>query len=126
MRREEGGGFRMGNTCIPVADSCCIWQNQYNIVKLKNKIKLKQNNKKRVCLVLKELAELYSNVTVSLCIPTSDMRTKIMASGPTTSWQIDGETMKIVTDFIFGAPKSLQMVTAAMKLKDAYFLEGKL
>ena len=39
MRREEGGGFRMGNTCIPVADSCCIWQNQYNIVKLKNKIK---------------------------------------------------------------------------------------
>ena len=50
-------------------------------------------------------------------------KTKIMASGPVTSWQIDGET---VTDFIFGAPKSLQMVTAAMKLKDAYSLEGKL
>ena len=48
---------------------------------------------------------------------------KIMASGPITSWQIDGET---VSDFIFGAPKSLQMVTAAMKLKDAYSLEGKL
>ena len=49
-----------------------------------------------------------------------------MASGPITSWQIDGETMEIVADFIFGAPKSLQMVTAAMKSKDAYSLEGKL
>ena len=46
-------------------------------------------------------------------------KTKIMASGPITSWQIDGETMETVTDFILGAPKSLQMVTAAMKLKDA-------
>ena len=53
-------------------------------------------------------------------------KTKIMASGPTTSWQIDGETMETVTDFIFWAPKSLQMLTAAMKLKDAYTLEGKL
>ena len=53
-------------------------------------------------------------------------KTKIMASGPITSWQIDGETMKTVSDFILGAPKSLQMVTAAMKLKDAYSLEGKL
>ena len=50
-------------------------------------------------------------------------RTKIMASGPITSWKIDGETMETVTDFILGAPKSLQMVTAAMKLKDAYSLE---
>ena len=48
---------------------------------------------------------------------------KIMASSPITSWQIDGET---VADFIFGAPESMQMVTAAMKLKDAYSLEGKL
>ena len=53
-------------------------------------------------------------------------KTKIMASGPITSWQIEGETVEIVTDFILGAPKSLQMVTAAMKLKDAYSLEGKL
>ena len=50
-------------------------------------------------------------------------KTKIMASGPITSWQIEGET---VSDFIFWAPKSLQMVTAAMKLKDTYSLEGKL
>ena len=49
-------------------------------------------------------------------------KTKIMASGPITSWQIDGETVETVSDFIFGAPKSLQMVTAAMKLKDAYYL----
>ena len=49
-----------------------------------------------------------------------------MASSPITSWQIDGETMETVRDFILGAPKSLQMVTAAMKLKDAYFLEEKL
>ena len=53
-------------------------------------------------------------------------KTKIMASGPITSWQIDGETVQTVSDFIFGVPKSLQMVTAAMKLKDAYSLEKKL
>ena len=54
-------------------------------------------------------------------------KTKIMASGPITSWQIYGETMETVKDFIWGgAPKSLQMVTAAMKLKDAYSLEEKL
>ena len=52
---------------------------------------------------------------------------KIMAPGPITSWQIDGETVETVSDFIFGgAPKSLQMVIAAMKLKDAYSMEGKL
>ena len=51
---------------------------------------------------------------------------KIMASGPITSWEIDGETVATVADFIFWAPKSLQMVTGAMKLKDAYSLEGKL
>ena len=53
-------------------------------------------------------------------------KTKIMASGPITSWQIDGETMETVIKFILGAPKSQQMVTAAIKLKDAYSLEGKL
>ena len=53
-------------------------------------------------------------------------KTKTMASGPITSWQIDGETVETVTDCFWGAPKSLQMVTAAMKLKDAYSLEGKL
>ena len=53
-------------------------------------------------------------------------KTKVMASGPITSWQIDGETVETVADFMFWAPKSLQMVTAAMKLKDTYSLEEKL
>ena len=53
-------------------------------------------------------------------------KTKIMASDPITSWEIDGETVETVSDLFFGAPKSLQMVIAAMKLKDTYFLEGKL
>ena len=52
-------------------------------------------------------------------------KTKIMATGPITLWQIDGETVETMSVFILGAPKSLQMVTAAMKLKDAYSLEGK-
>ena len=53
-------------------------------------------------------------------------KTKIMASGPITSWEIDGETVETVSDFILGGSKSLQMMTAAMKLKDAYSLEEKL
>ena len=56
----------------------------------------------------------------------NNQRMNIMASGPITSWEIDGETVETVSDFIFWAPKSLQMVTAAMKLKDAYSLEEKL
>ena len=54
------------------------------------------------------------------------LKTKIMASGPITSWEIDGETVETVADYFGGAPKLLQMVIAAMKLKDAYSLEGKL
>ena len=53
-------------------------------------------------------------------------KTKIMASSPITSWEIDGETVETVSDFILGAPKSLQMLIAAIKLKDSYSLEGKL
>ena len=53
-------------------------------------------------------------------------KTKIMASSPITSWEIDGETVETLADFIWGAPKSLQMVTVAMQLKDAYSLKGKL
>ena len=55
-----------------------------------------------------------------------NVQKKIMASGPITSWEIDGETVETVSNFISGAPKSVQMVIAAMKLKDAYSLEGKL
>ena len=53
-------------------------------------------------------------------------KTKIMASGPVTSWEIDGQTVETVADYFLGSPKSLQMVIAAMKLKDAYSLEGNL
>ena len=71
---------------------------------------------------LLKVKEESENVGLKLSI----QKTKIKASGPITSWEIDGETVETVPDFIFGDPKSLQMVTAAMKLKDAYSLEGKL
>ena len=61
-----------------------------------------------------------------LTLKLNIQKTKIMASSPITSWQIDGETVETVADFIFLGPKSLQMVIAAMKVKDAYSLEGKL
>ena len=76
-----------------------------------------------------ELKSLLMNVkedSEKVVLKLNIQKTKIMASGPIISWQIDGETMEPVTDFIFWAPKSLQMVTAAMKLKDACSLEGKL
>ena len=72
--------------------------------------------------LLRKVKEESEKVGLRLNIKT----TKIMASGPITSWEIDGETVEIVSDFTFWAPKSLQMVTAAMKLKDTYSLEGKL
>ena len=76
-----------------------------------------------------ELKSLFMKVKVEsekVGLKLSIQKTKIMASSPITSWQIDGETVEIVSDFFWGASKSLQMVTAAMKLKDAYSLEGKL
>ena len=69
-----------------------------------------------------KVKEKRENVDLKLNIE----KTKIMASGPSTSWEIDGETVETVSDFIFWAPKSRQMVIAAMKLKDAYSLEEKL
>ena len=72
--------------------------------------------------LLMKVKEESENVGLRLNI----QKTKITASGPITSWQIDGETVESMSDFIFWAPKSLQMVIAAMKLKDAYSLEGKL
>ena len=71
---------------------------------------------------LMKVKEESENVGLKLNI----QKTKIMASGPTTSWQTDGEIVETVKDFILGVPKSLQMVTAAMKLKDTYSLEEKL
>ena len=76
-----------------------------------------------------ELKSLLMKVKVEsekVALKLNIQKTKIMASGPTTSWEIDGETEETVSDFIFWAPKSLQMVTAAMQLKNAYSLEGRL
>ena len=72
--------------------------------------------------LLMKVIEESENVGLKLNI----QKTKIMASGPITSWEIDGKTVETVTDFILGDPKSLQMVITAMKLKDAYSMEGKL
>ena len=72
--------------------------------------------------LLMKVKEESENVGLKLNI----QKTNIMAFGPITSWRIEGETVETVSDFIFWAPKSLQMVNAAMKLKDAYSLEGKL
>ena len=75
---------------------------------------------------LKSLLMKVTDESEKVGLKFNSQKTKIMASGPITSWEIDGETAETVSDFIFWAPKSLQMVTAAMKLKDAYSLEEKL
>ena len=75
---------------------------------------------------LKSLLMKVKEESEKVSLKLNIQKTKIMASGPITLWQIDGETMGTVTDFILGAPKSLQMVTAAMKLKDACSLEERL
>ena len=84
--------------------------------------KLMAESKKEIKSILMKVKEESEKVGLKLNI----QKTKIMASCPITSWQIDGETMKTVIDFIWGAPKSLQMVIAAMKLKDTCSLEEKL
>ena len=81
--------------------------------------KVKREELKSLLMKVKEKSE---KVGLKLNI----QRTKLMASGPITSWEIDGEIVETMRDFIFGAPKSLQMVTAAIKLKDTYSLEEKL
>ena len=75
---------------------------------------------------LKSLLMKVKEESEKVGLKLNNQKMKIMASGPITSWEIDGETVETVADFIFWAPKSLQMVTAAMKLKDAYSLEEKL
>ena len=74
---------------------------------------------------LKSLSMKVKEESEKVGLKLNIQKTTIMASGPTTSWEIDGETVETVSDFIFWGPKSLKMVTAAMKLKDAYSLEGK-
>ena len=75
---------------------------------------------------LKSLLMRVKKESEKVSLKLNIQKTKIMASGPITSWEIDGETVETLSDFIFWVPKSLQMVTAAMKLKDAYSVEGRL
>ena len=110
--------FTLPRLCIYCAELtlCC----QENINNLRYADDTKESEElKSLLMKVKEDSE---KVGLKLNI----QKTKIMASGPVTSWKIDGETVETVSDFIFWAPKSLQMVIAAMKLKDAYSLEGKL
>ena len=95
-----------------------------NIDKLRyaNDTTLMAESEEELKILLMEVKEESEKVGLKLNI----QKTKIMASGPITSWEIDGETVETMADFFGGAPKSLQMVIAAMKLKDAYSLEGKL
>ena len=81
-----------------------------------------EESKEELKSLLKKVKEEHEKAGLKLNI----QETKIMPSSPITLWQIDGETMETVRDFNFGAPKSLQMVTAAMNLKDSYSLEEKL
>ena len=75
---------------------------------------------------LKSLLMKVKEESEKVALTLNIQKMRIMASGPITSWEIDGETVETVSDFIFWVPKSLRMMTAAMKLKDAYSLEGKL
>ena len=75
---------------------------------------------------LKSLLMKVKEESEKLGLKLNIQKTKVMASGPITSWEIDGESVETVETLFFGAPKSLQMVTSAMKLKDVYSLEGKL
>ena len=97
------------------------WKNINNIIYTDDTTLMVKNEEELKNLLMKVKVES-EKVGLKLNI----QKTKIMASGPITSWQIDGETVETVADFILGAPKLLQMVIAAIKLKDAYSLKGKL
>ena len=99
-----------------------IARRNINILRYADDTTLMAESEEDLKSLLMKVKEESEKVGLKLTI----QKTKIMASGPITSWEIDGETVETVSDFIFGAPKSLQMVITAMKLKDTYSLEGKL
>ena len=112
----RNAGLEEAQTGIKIA-----WRNINNLSYADDTTLMAESEEEHKSLLMKVKVES-EKVGLKLNI----QKTKIMASGPITSWQIDGETVETVADFIFWGPKSLQMVTAAMKLKDAYSLEGKL
>ena len=99
-----------------------IARRNINNLRNANDISLLAESEKELKSLLMKVKEESEKVGLKLNI----QKTKIMASGPITSWQIEEAKVKVVTDFILGAPESLQMMTAAMKLKDTCSLEGKL
>ena len=99
-----------------------IARRNINNLKYANDTTLMAESEEELKSLLMKVKEESEKVGLNLNI----QKMKIMASGPFTAWEIDGETVGTVSDFFWGAPKSLQMVIAAMKLKDAYSLEGKL
>ena len=103
-------------------DGIKIARRNINNLRYADDTTLMAESKEELKSLLMKVKEESEKVSLQLNI----QKTKIMASGPITSWEIDGETVDTVTNFIFGAPESLQMVTAAMKLKDACSLEEKL
>ena len=137
---QIGKGVRQGCILSPVSCHLCAEYIMRNAgldeaqleSRLPGEISITSDMKKTTTLMAESEEELKSllikvkeegeNIGLKLNI----QKTKIMVSGPITSWQIDGETVETVSDFIFGSPKSLQMVTAAMKLKDTCSLEEKL
>ena len=97
-----------------------IARRNINNLRYANDTILRAESEEEIKSLLMKVKEESEKVGLKLNI----QKTKIMASSPITSWQIDGETVETVSDFILGAPESLQMVIAAMKLKDAYSLDG--
>ena len=113
----------MRNTGLETQAGIKIVERNINNLRYADDTTLMAESEEELKSLLMKVKEESENVGLKLNI----QKTKIMASVPITSWEIDGETVETVSDFIFwGAPKSLQMVTAAMKLKDAYSLEEKL
>ena len=99
-----------------------ITRRNFNNLRYTDDTTLMAESEEELKSLLMKVKEESEKVSLKLSI----QKMKIMASGPITSWAIDGETVETVSDFILGAPKSLQMVTIAVKLKDAYSLEEKL
>ena len=114
---EKSG--KMAHLFVCVCVCVCIHTYIINSLRYADDTTLMAESEEELKSLLMKVKEKSKKVGLKLNI----QKTRIMASGPITSWQIDGETVETVADFIFEAPKSLQMVTAAMKLKDAYSLE---
>ena len=112
----QNAGLDEAQTGIKIAR-----RNINNLRYADNTTRMAESKEELKSLVTKEKEE-----TKKVGLKLNIQKTKIMASGPITSWEIDGETVETVAELFFWAPKSLQMVTAAMKLKDAYSLEEKL